>query len=84
MDIKEYTIENEKDIIQEFIETHEPEYKEYFRNSWDEGYRCDVHEDEDGIQYPYDDDLRREFCEEHPSYMRFIELRYADYMSGGE
>jgi hypothetical protein len=68
-DIKDYSIEHEQQIIEDFVEAHETEFDE-----WVEGEECPRITQE----------LINEWAQAHSGYMRFVELHYADYQSGGE
>jgi hypothetical protein len=68
MDIKEYAIEHEQQIIEDFILAHDIELETWCSEQGKHGHSEDL----------------REFATSHSEYWRFVELHYADYKSGGQ
>ena len=69
MDIKEYAIEHEEQIIEDFIQNYSTEFEEYFKG--------ETHDERSLYE-------EQEWAKNHSEYWRFVELHYADYQSGGQ
>jgi len=71
-DIKEYAIEHEQQIIEDFIEKYHDAWSQYIE-------KVAFNQD-----FPNPDEAKELFSKYHPDYWRFVELHYADYKSEGQ